>query len=118
MQGCKLSCWDRRERNIKKLKLNNHVAQTILEQLGGNKFITMTGAKNFMADENILRFRIGRNSKNINYVKIVLSSFDLYDISFYRITTKKITEKANRYNIYAEDLRKIFTLITGMETIL
>jgi hypothetical protein len=28
------------------------VAQTILNQLGGNKFIVMTGSKNFVASEN------------------------------------------------------------------
>ena len=31
------------------------VADIILEQLGGNKFLAMTGAKNLLADGNTLR---------------------------------------------------------------
>ena len=34
------------------------VAQTILQQLGGNKFVVMTGSKNFIAGENFLRMNL------------------------------------------------------------
>ena len=34
------------------------VAETILSQLGGNRFRVMTGAKNFAATDNSLRMRI------------------------------------------------------------
>ena len=34
------------------------IANTILEQLGGNKFIAMTGAKNFVSDGNTLRMTL------------------------------------------------------------
>ena len=38
---------------------NLKVAETILEQLGGNKFRMMTGAKNLAGDETSLSMRIG-----------------------------------------------------------
>ena len=46
------------------------VAKTILEQLGGNKFRVMTGAKNFMGFTDGLVMKIGRNSSNSNYLKL------------------------------------------------
>ena len=48
------------------------VAKTILEQLGGNHFRMMTGAKNLAGDENSLSMRIGRNSSNSKEPLIVL----------------------------------------------
>jgi len=45
------------------------VAKTILEQLGGNKFRMMTGAKKLAGDENSLSMRIGRNSSNSNRLR-------------------------------------------------
>ena len=77
------------------------VAKTILEQLGGNKFRVMTGAKNFMGDENSLSMRIGGNSSNSNYLKITLNSWDLYDMKFCKLTRKFEEKSATEYkNIY------------------
>jgi hypothetical protein len=41
----------------------HEIEQEILRQLGGNKFIAMTGAKNFVAGDGILAFRIPKASK-------------------------------------------------------
>ncbi|EFE7250305.1 hypothetical protein F9V24_27190, partial [Escherichia coli] len=60
------------------------VATEILNQLGGNRFIAMTGAKNFTCfDENGesgLCFRLPSNfaMKGINLVKIKLTFSDTY----------------------------------------
>ena len=64
------------------------VAKTILEQLGGNKFRMMTGAKNFVGYENGVSMKIGRNSSNSNYLKITLNSMDTYDMKFCKFTRK------------------------------
>ena len=58
------------------------IAKTILQQLGGNKFVVMTGAKSLCGGENYLSFRIpGTMTRDrINYVKITLNSMDLYDV--------------------------------------
>jgi hypothetical protein len=52
--------------------MSTEVAETILEQLGGKRFIVMTGAKHFAADGNALRFRLPSNfaKSGINAVTI------------------------------------------------
>ena len=99
-----------------KLTESQQVAKTILQQLGGNKFIAMTGAKNFGSSKNSLQFKIGKNSKSISHVIITLKSSDLYDVEFIRMrgTSRKVVKKVK--GIYADMLRKIFTKYTGMRT--
>ena len=93
------------------------VAKTILEQLGGNKFRMMTGAKKFMGFAEGLTMKIGRNSSNSNYLKITLNSMDTYDMEFAKISKmgekKSITEYKNVYN---DLMRGTFTAHTGMYT--
>jgi len=93
------------------------VAKTILEQLGGNKFRMMTGAKNLAGDENSLAMRIGRNSSNSNYLKITLNSMDLYDMKFCKLTRKFEEKSVTEYNnIYNDMLTDQLTAHTGMYT--
>jgi hypothetical protein len=108
----------------RKVSEDNEVAKTILQQLGGNKFIAMTGAKHFVArnDANSqgISFRIGLNKSQANYVKIALNSMDTYDMEFGRVIIKgpdvihKIIKTVD--GAYAEDLQRIFTEVTGMAT--
>ena len=97
-----------------KLTESQQVAKTILQQLGGNRFIAMTGAKNFGSSKNSLQFKIGRNSKSISHVIITLKSSDLYDVEFIRMrgTSRKVVKKVT--GVYADMLGKIFTKYTGM----
>ena len=93
------------------------VAKTILEQLGGNKFRMMTGAKNFGARDNSLSMRIGRNSSNSNYLKITLNEMDTYDMKFCKLTRKFEEKSVTEYNnIYNDMLTDQFTAHTGMYT--
>ena len=96
---------------------NLKVAETILEQLGGNHFRMMTGAKNLAGDENSLSMRIGRNSSNSNYLKITLNSMDLYDMEFAKVSRmgekKSVTEYSDVYN---DMLTDVFEKHTGMYT--
>lgn len=62
---------------------NQEIAQTILQQLGGHQFTVMTGAKNFVAIENGLRFQIGRNATRANCVKVILDWDDTYTMQFW-----------------------------------
>ena len=55
---------------------------TILSQFGGHKFTVMTGAKNFVAIENGIRFNIGKNGSQANMVKVILNGDDTYTMSF------------------------------------
>ncbi len=97
-----------------KLTESQQVAKTILQQLGGNKFIAMTGAKNFGSSKNSLQFKIGRNSKSISHVIITLKSSDLYDVEFIRMrgTSRKVVKKLK--GVYADQLGIMFKKYTGM----
>jgi hypothetical protein len=86
----------------------------VLRQLGGGRFIAMTGAKNFGTDGKSLTFKIGRNSKGVNFVRIKLTSMDLYDIEFLQVRAGKIKIKSKAKRVYADQLGKMFKKNTGM----
>ena len=107
------------EKHLNKMKEEYEFdANTLLQQLGGNKFMVMTGAKNLMVDrkEKSLQMRIGKNSKGINHVKITYMPDDTYKMDFGRI--RKLDYKVVRSvsNVYAEALQDVFTEVTGMYT--
>lgn len=92
------------------------VAGTILEQLGGNKFIAMTGAKNFTRDGNSLRFKLpARFAKNgINLVEITLDPSDTYTMRFQKYRNLTVTTIATVPGVYADNLTSNFTHHTGL----
>ena len=104
------------------------VAQTIYQQLGGGRFAAMTGAKNFVALENGIKFNIGRNSSKANMVKITLNGLDLYDVEFSKYTPFKFNYKTGAIreekvetvamfeDYYGDMLQDAFTRVTGMYT--
>ncbi len=100
--------------------MDTTVAGTILEQLGGQRFIVMTGAKNLIGTENSLSFRLpgagGFCKNSINVVRIELLPSDTYRISFGRIRGSKMTAVAQHEDIYVEQLREVFTSETGLAT--
>jgi len=91
---------------------------TLLQQLGGNKFMAMTGAKNLMVDkkEKSLHMRIGKNSKGINHVKITLMPDDTYKMDFGKIRKMDYKVVRSVTGVYAEALQDVFTEVTGMYT--
>ena len=72
---------------------NNIVAMEILKQLGGNRFLAMTGAKQLTYDDNSLNMKLSKNMSQANYLKITLNSLDTYDIRFYKVTGGKMNMK-------------------------
>lgn len=100
----------------------SQVSDTILKQLGGNRFIAMTGAKHFYAipKEGLtpfggLTFRIPR-SKGINRVSIMLDAQDTYTVWFIKDHGLKQTTMSEHYNVYADQLQSLFTEQTGLYT--
>ena len=89
-------------------------AKTILQQLGANRFIAMTGAKNFAFDSKYMSFKIGRNSKGINHVRIAHNAKDLYDMEFGFNSVKGYKVKKKVKDVYADMLGQIFKKHTGM----
>ena len=93
------------------------VAQTILTQLGGNKFVVMTGSKNFLAGENYLNMKLTRNKAKAQWLKITLNGKDLYDMNFY--TADKECNKTTKVlfeDVYFDQLQTLFTRATGLYT--
>lgn len=100
------------------------IARTILEQLGGNRFLAMTGAKHLDAEGKALWFslpgRSGFVKDRINRVEIRLMPTDTYTVRFWRLaklkgvpTAKKVAEIEG---VYADSLQEIFRKYTGLET--
>ena len=93
------------------------IEQTILQKLGGNKFIAMTGAKNLGFTGTGLQMKIGKNAKGVTHVIIDLDrGKDLYNIEFVKIRGVKRTTVKKLKGVYADQLGKIFTKYTGLRT--
>ena len=104
------------------------VADTILEQLGGNKFLAMTGAKNLLADGNTLRMTLPKNRSRANRLWITLDSNDTYTMNFFRFTAGRLNRRTYQFTadkkesvkvekgVYCDMLQKTFTAVTGMNT--
>lgn len=94
------------------------VAQTILEQLGGGKFLAMTGAKTLLNHGNGLSFRLPGNltTDRINYCKITLTPADTYTVEFGVIRKNAYKVHSTHEDVYNTDLRTIFTATTGLDT--
>jgi hypothetical protein len=93
------------------------IATEILNQLGGNKFVAMTGAKNLMADNNSLQFKLPTKfaKNNINFVRVTLDPSDTYTVQFFNyrgLNLKKIEEASS---VYCDQLQDIFTSVTGLD---
>lgn len=84
--------------------------------MGGNRFITMTGAKNLAASDNALTFKIMRNSNEVTHVKIELNFMDTYDITFYSIAGINIKKEYTVRGVYFDQLQSVFTMHTGLDT--
>ncbi|EEJ5117672.1 TPA: hypothetical protein N2G45_002874 [Salmonella enterica] len=103
---------------------NKEIATTILNQLGGNRFIVMTGARQFVAVENGLQLDLPRKAhfvKNgINRIVIRLNGSDLYDLTAMRIVTRNsiptVSTVSEHTDLYCDMLQDTFTDITGLNT--
>lgn len=95
------------------------VATTILEQLGGNRFIAMTGAKHFIVHDKGLSFHLpSRFAKNgINRINIKLNPMDTYDVTYGKWNQKsfEIIPVEKDEGCFVEDLRRRFTEVTGLD---
>jgi len=96
------------------------VGRVILEQLGGHKFIVMTGAKHILAFENGLQFGLpgsgGFTKHGINKVQVFLDPSDTYTVKFMKIRKMEKTYEIEYSNIYNDMLQSVFREATGLET--
>ena len=104
------------------------IANTILEQLGGQKFIAMTGANHFVADGNTLRMALPKNASKANRLYITLDATDTYTMHFFKYTAGRLNMKTFAWTedktvevktisgVFWDSLQAIFTEVTGMYT--
>ena len=117
-----------------KIKIGNY--QDIIHQLGGNKFLAMTGSKikYYGYDDNgyvYLMVELVKNQSRAKYLKIQLNGKDLYNLEFSRIKKtlnkeyaaygiKIYDEKKEVVKIYkdvfCDSLQDMFTNTTGLLT--
>jgi len=95
------------------------VAQTILSQLGGNRFIAMTGCSNFGSTPNSLSFKLPRGCANkATHCTITLDASDTYTVEFVKCNMRATVYRqvvAETSMVYAESLTELFTAATGLE---
>lgn len=99
--------------------MTHAVAQTILAQLGGSRFIAMTGAKNLVSGARALQFDLPRGAKNkANRVTVTHTDADDYTVAFYRYEAKTLTLHLLHGDVIpfvqAESLRSVFVDRTGL----
>ena len=92
------------------------VAKTILEQLGGRRFIVMTGSKNFVGSNDSLSFKVGSNGSKVTHVRVTLTPADLYTVVFMNVRKFEVKELSKHEDVYNDQLQEIFTRETGMYT--
>lgn len=97
---------------------SKEVASVILQQLGGHKFMAMVGAHNLAFSDAgcgtlMLKFK---GSKVANYLKITLTSMDLYDVEFGKIwgMNYKVVKKVE--GVYNDMLVSLFDSTTKLYT--
>ena len=103
--------------------MDNQVAKIILQQIGGRRFVSMTGSHDFINLGNGLRMSLGRNKTSANRLEIIYDEgADLYNLRFYRQSFSKKTFEVKTKDIktyegvYCDMLEDIFTDVTGLYT--
>ena len=91
-----------------------NTATTILNQLGGNKFIAMTGATCY-SDGNTLISKF-KGSKVANIMYVTLNENDTYDVKLCKFRGLDVKTIKEVTGAYAEMLKPIFEGITGLKT--
>ena len=94
------------------------VAATILTQLGGPRFIAMTGANRFLRGIHSLSFRLPANfaRRGINHIRITLDADDTYSVFFGRVRGTRYNIISQHGMVYADGLQRLFRDQTGLDT--
>lgn len=96
---------------------NQQVASTIMQQLGGNKFMVMTGARRVTVLDMGVGFQLPTAARSINWVEITLDyQQDLYRVGFYTVSTKTFdkTEVHSCDGLDVEQMVAAFKDTTGL----
>ena len=93
------------------------VANTILQQLGGNQFRAMTGARDLTGTDNSLTVKLGKMSGvKTSHIRVTLDPSDTYTVEFLAVRGTSIKTLSTHSDVYAENLRGLFERETGLRT--
>jgi len=93
------------------------VAKTILQQLGGRRFLLMTGARNIVGTSNSLTFRLPRNGTDGSNVWIItLDPSDTYHVETFFARAGACKKKSDFTDIYWDSLVELFERVSGFYT--
>lgn len=100
---------------------NNQTINTIITQLGGNRFFAMTGSKPLYKDVNtdnpLIALKLTRNAAKATHMTITyMSGMDLYKMEFSKCRKSEIEIVKTFDGIYGDQLQEIFTDVTGLYT--
>lgn len=92
------------------------VATTILQQLGGSRFVAMTGAKDFVGGDDRLTFTV--QGKGCNRVRVTVDPSDTYTVQAMRYSPKNLTLRvvSEESDVYCDQLQDSFTRLTHLHT--
>lgn len=93
-----------------------NTAQIILQQLGGNRFLAMTGARNLVNHGDALSMHLPRNASGANRLTIRLDASDTYTVRFWKMRNFEAIDIASHDGIYCDQLQPLFTKETGFDT--
>lgn len=102
-----------------------NLAEMILCQIGGSRFLENTGSTMPTVTEKGLSLRLAENKLNANGLDIIYDEKnDAYIMKFYRRTEQKkdfLTEVTDKtvvvyYNVYGYELTSFFEYVTGVHT--
>ena len=95
---------------------DKQIAETIMEQLGGQQMRAMTGARDFTICKHGVRFALPRHfaKSGINRVEIVLDPSDTYTVTFNKWSRAGLKKIAEYPDTYCDQLQGLFEEVTGL----
>ena len=95
------------------------IVEKIVKQLGGRRFIIMTGAYDFLTLDSGVRFRLPSKDEftkqGIDQGTVILTIDDTYTVRFERAEGTLVSEHEGIFN---DQLQELFTSETGLNTYL
>ena len=93
------------------------VGRTILAQLGGRRFLTMTGAYSLDFSDSGFSARLPARNGGRSFT-VLLNANDLYNISILQMDGRsfRVIETEHASDVFAEALCETFERLTGLRT--
>lgn len=87
--------------------------ETTIQQIGGNKALFMMGCKQIVSDEPNQSITLRIKGSKVKYVKITLTSADLYDLSFFSGRLMDLKERKVE-GLYNDMMKETIERETGL----